>query len=101
MDTAVGCTGAGTDNGQGLGSEAVDPLACGDWLASVMIRPHGRPVALFLDLLVGNGAFDHKDERFEQALLSIVKKLHELVAILVSKHRIVKVNSGQTGYGTQ
>ena len=68
VDAAVGGAGAGRDDGQRLGGEAVDPLAGGDRLAGLRVGAQGGPVAFALDLLVGDRALDDQDEGVEPAL---------------------------------
>ena len=63
VDAAVGGAGAGRDDGPGLGGQAVDPVAGRDRLAGLLVGAQGRPVALVLDLLVGDRALDDQDER--------------------------------------
>jgi hypothetical protein len=58
-------------------------------LAGGAVDPHGGPVALPLDALVGDRPLDHEDKRIELALLGLVKGPHELVAVLVRQHLIV------------
>ena len=97
MDAAVGRAGADRDDGQRLGRQPVDPVAGGDRLAGLLVGAERGPVALFLDLLVGDRAFDDQDERVEPALLGLVPELHELVAVLVGEHGVVQVDLGQPG----
>ena len=97
VDAAVGGAGSACNDGQRLGRQAVDPLVGGDGLAGVRIGAQGRPVAFFLDLLVGDRAFHDEHERIEPARLGLVPELHEVVAILVGEDGIVQVNLGQAG----
>ena len=62
-----------------------------------LVRAQGRPVALGLDLLVGDRALDDQDERIEASFLGLIPELHELVAVLVGEHRVVEVDLGQPG----
>jgi len=61
------------------------------------IGSQSRPVALFLDLLVGNGTFYDEDKGFKFSLLGLVPILEKIVAVLVSEDRIVQMDCGQTG----
>src|SRR5215216_1874546 len=58
VDAAVGGAGADGQHGQGLGGQAVDPLAGGHGLAGVGVVAEAAPVALALDRLVGDRALD-------------------------------------------
>ena len=75
-----------------FGRQTIDPFVGGNRLAGVGIGSKSRPVALFLDLLVGNGALDHQDERIKFPLFGQVPVLEKIVAVLVSKDRIVQMH---------
>ena len=101
MNAAVGGAGSAGDDGESLGSEAVDPLAGGDGLAGVGISSQTCPVAFLLDLLVGDGSLDNKHERVKPARLRLVPELHEVVAVFVGEDGIMQVNLGQAGNCTE
>ena len=82
---------------QGLGRQAIDPLAGGDRLAGLRIGAERGPVAFLLDLLVGNRALDDQHEGIELALLGLVPEFQEVVAVLVGEDRIVQMDLRQAG----
>ena len=67
VDAAVGGAGADGDDGQRLGRQPVDPGVEGDGLARLRVVAHRGPVAVAVDVLVGDGALDDEDERAQLA----------------------------------
>ena len=63
-----------------------------DRLSGRLVGAHRRPVALALDLLVGDRAFDDQHERIELPCRGLVEELQELFAVLVGEHRVVQVH---------
>ncbi len=63
VNSAVGGAGSGSDHSPGFGRQPVDPFAGRDGLPGLRVSAERSPVSLALVLLVGNGAFDHQDER--------------------------------------
>ena len=61
--------------------------------------PDGGPVSLGLVGLVGDRALDHEEERAQPARRGAIPDLQELVAVLVSQHRVVEVDLGQARDG--
>ena len=85
------------DHRQRFRRQAIDPLIGGNRLPGLGIGPKPRPVAFFLYLLVGNGAFDHQHERIQLSLLRHVPEFQEVVSVLVGQNGIVQVHLGQAG----
>ena len=81
--------------------EPVDPLGRRDRLAGRLVGADRRPVALALDLLVGDRALDDEHERVEPPFGRVMKELEELVAVLVGEHGVVQVDLRQPGNGAQ
>ena len=99
MDAAVGRASAARDHGQRLWSEPIDPLVGGDRLAGLGIGAHRGPVAFFLNLLVGHGAFEDQDERVEFSRRRLIPIFHEVVADFISEDRVMEVHLWQAGNG--
>ena len=66
-----------------------------DRLAGLRIGSQGRPVAFFLDLLVGDRSFHHQNERLQLALLRQIPVLQKVVAVLIGEHGIVQMDFGK------
>ena len=99
MNATVGCARPGSNDGPGLRSQAVDPIARKDRLAGFLICPKGRPIPFGLILFVRNRSFDHQDERGEVTCGSAMKRLQEVFAVLVGEAWIMEVyfwNPGQS-----
>ncbi len=77
------------EHGGGARREPVDPRAGGDRLARVRVDAHRRPVAIAADLLVGDRALEHEDERLEPAGGRVEPRAHELLPGLVGEQRVV------------
>ena len=88
-DAAVGRARPDGHHGRGLRREPVDPLVDGDRLAVELVDAEARPVPLAAELLVGDRALEHEDERVELVVLGVVEGVHELVAVLEREHRVV------------
>ena len=88
-DPAVGGARPDGDDGGRLVGQAVDPLVGGDGLAVLGVDAEAGPVALAVDLLVGDRALDDEDEGVELALLGVVPGLDVLLADLVGDHLVV------------
>jgi hypothetical protein len=101
VDAAIGRAGAGGNDGQGLGSEPVDPFRGEDGLSGARVGSYRRPVAFSLHLLVGNRSFDDEDEGVELSLRRVVVVPHEPIADLVGQDRVVEEHLGDAGEGAQ
>ena len=97
MDSAIGGAGSASHHSQRFGREAIDPFIRGDGLAGLRIGAERRPVAFLLDFLIGNRAFHDQDERFQLALLGLVPKLQEIIAVFIGENGVVQMNAGQSG----
>ena len=73
----------------------------GDRLAGLGVGAECRPVAVAIDLLVGDRAFDHQHEVRQLAARRPVKGLHEVVADVIGKHRVVQMHLGQPRNGAE
>ena len=94
MDTAVGRARAGCDHGPGFRRQPINPVAGENWLAGFLVRAKRRPVAFALVFLVGDGAFDYQNKRRQLAFGRLMKHLHELFAVFVSKKWIMQFDLG-------
>ena len=102
VDAAVGGAGAGGDDGGGLGRQPVQPLAGGHRLAGRRVVAEPAPVALVVQLLVGDGALDHQHERLQLAAVGLEEPLQEVVGAAVGPalevdQRPVHRDLGQAG----
>ena len=66
-----------------LGRQPVEPLAGGHRLAGRRVVAEAAPVALVLDLLVGDRALDDQHERLELAAVGLEEPLEEVVGAAV------------------
>ena len=106
VDAAVGRAGADRDDGGGLGGEPVEPLAGGHRLAGRRVVAEPAPVALVVQLLVGDRALDHQHERLELAAVGLEEPLEEVVgaagrAALEVDQRPVHRHLRQPGKGAE
>src|SRR4029078_4597654 len=62
VDPAGGCTRTARENRERSRSEAIEPIVDGHRLTGVGIVAEAGPVAVALDLLVGNGSLDDHHE---------------------------------------
>ena len=83
VDAAVGRAGADGEDRQRLRREAVDPVVDGHRLAGVGVVAEPRPVAVAVDLLVGDRALDDEHERIELAAVGLEEPLQEVVGAAV------------------
>ena len=83
MDTAVSGTGADGHHRGGLGRQPVEPLAGGHRLAGGRVVPEPAPVAVVVQLLVGDGPLNHQHERFELATVGPEEPFEEVVGAAV------------------
>src|SRR3712207_2485166 len=97
VDPAVGRAGPGRDHRPRPRRQLVDPPVEGQGLAGGQIVPERRPVPVPVDVLVGDGAFDHQDERgVELIVRRLAKDLQvELPAERGVEHLVVQVHRGQ------
>jgi hypothetical protein len=80
-----------------LGSQAVDPIRGRDGLAGLHIGSQRGPVAFFLDLFVGNGAFHTSTKGSSLPSSARYQRLHEIVAVFIGQDWIVQVDFGEPG----
>src|SRR4030081_1266752 len=83
VDAAVRGAGADRHDRQGLGGQAVDPLARGHRLAGLEVVAEPAPVPFLLDGLVRDGALDDQHEGVDLAPLTLVEPLDEGVGPLL------------------
>src|SRR5215212_6163792 len=97
VDPAVGRAGPGGYHRPRPRRQLVDPPVEGEGLAGGQIVPERRPVPIPVDVLVGDGAFDHQDERgVELIIRSLAKDLKvELPAERGIEHLVVQVHLRQ------
>src|SRR5262249_1235951 len=81
--------------------QPIDPFAGWNRLASRLVSSLGGPVSLCLDLFVGDRAFHDEHERIEPALGGAIEMPHELLAAFVGEYRVVQMDFGKTGKGTE
>ena len=93
-DPAVGGAGAERHDRGGPRGQPVDPRAGRDRLAGRPVDAERGPVAVAVDLLVGDRALEHEHERVEPAARRVVPRLHEVLAGLVGEHRVVDDDPG-------
>ena len=96
-DPAVGGARAEREHGRGPGREPVDPRVGRGSAGRSRGRRRSRPVALAVDLLVGDRALEHEDERIELAGGGAIPRAHELLAGLVGEHRVERITGGIPG----
>ena len=102
VDAAVGGAGAGGDDRQRLGREAIDPFAGGDGLAGFWDRCPARPSSpRVLIFSLGIEPSMTSTNGSSSPSLGLVPVLHEVVADFVGEHRVVQVDLGQAGDGAQ
>jgi hypothetical protein len=92
VNPAVRRARADRDHAQRLRRQTIDPFVGRDRLAGPGIRPKRGPVAFFLDLLVGDRAFDDEDERLEFPLFREIPELQKVVSVFIREHRVVQVH---------
>src|SRR5438309_11852575 len=97
MNAAIGGASSCANDRGCLGSEAVNPFASSDGLARIGIGAESGPIALFLDLFIGNGAFHNENEGIKLSFFGQVPMLHKVVADFVGKHWVMQMNLGKTG----
>ncbi len=82
---------------QARGRQPIDPCTCGDRLSGGLVRAQRGPIAFLLVALVGNGAFDHQDERSKLAVRGPMEGLQEFVAIVLRQERVMEVDLRDPG----
>ena len=99
MDAAVGGAGADRHHRPGLGGKVVDPPVHGQRLPGVRVVAERGPVTLALDdVLVGDRALDHEDERLQLAGHRRAERSEELLAAhRRGQNLVVQVDLGQPG----
>ena len=102
VDAAVGGAGADRQDRGRLRRQPVQPFAGGHRLPGRRVVAEAAPVALGLDRLVRDRAFDHEHERVELAAVGLVPPLDEVVgaglgAALEVDQRPVHRDLGQSG----
>jgi hypothetical protein len=97
VNATVSRASPGCDHCKRLRCQPVDPGRELDRLAGPGVVAHRGPVAFFLDVLIGNGTFDHEHEGgIELSLRRVVPDFHVLVAAEgVIQNAIVEMNFGQ------
>ena len=86
----VGRARAQREHRGGSRRQQVDPGVGEDRLSGGGIDAHPRPVPFAVDLLVGDRAFEHEDERVEVALRGVCERPQEVGAGLEREHRVVQ-----------
>src|SRR3984885_744494 len=92
VNSAVCSAGPDCDHRSGLLRQPINPFVCCDWLTGFGVGADCSPVALFLDLFVGDRALDHQNERLELSFRRLIVKLHEVVADFIGKDGIMQVD---------
>src|SRR6478735_532408 len=92
VNAAIRGTGPDCDQRPSAASQIIDPLTSGNWLTIIALTERGK-VALGLDLLVRNRAFDHHQIRTEFASDGLAEGAQEvLTALLVGEHRVIQIH---------
>jgi len=99
--SAIGCAGANRNHSPRLRRQPINPLARRDWLPGIRVCSPSSPVAFLLDPFVRNRALHDQHKRIEFTPFSPVEVLHELIANLGGKHRVMQVNLRKSRNGPE
>src|SRR5215475_9651317 len=98
MDAPVGCARPRRNHCPGIYRQAINPIAGGDRLSRYRVGAKGCPVTFALIVLIGDGPLHHENERALGGTFSrLLKRTHKVVAVFVSKKRVVKANLWNPG----